>query len=204
MSSLHALQQQSVRINQKISRFLDKIELHFVQMPNVYNRFLDTLEAFNNQQWSTGSFDDPIQSRIEAPRAIERVSDLFAAHEDLVLEFHALSEYQSGDLEADDQSQESAAASNRERAVPKFLNRLATRYTNDISVFQRFHDTMQDSINGLLDISGLQSGVADLLANDADLMAEFHRFLPPEQETVYAAKYDPASERDFKGEWWAI
>ncbi|KAL8886636.1 MAG: hypothetical protein Q9215_005693 [Flavoplaca cf. flavocitrina] len=191
MSSLHALQQQSVRINQKISRFLDKIELHFVQMPNVYNRFLDTLEAFNNQQ-------------IEAPRAIERVSDLFAAHEDLVLEFHALSEYQSGDLEADDQSQESAAASNRERAVPKFLNRLATRYTNDISVFQRFLDTMQDSINGLLDISGLQSGVADLLANDADLLAEFHRFLPPEQETVYAAKYDPASERDFKGEWWAI
>ena len=72
MSSLHDLQQQSVRINvripshhlsftdptksklnslnQKISKFLDKIEIHFAQTPNVYNRFLDILDAFKSQE----------------------------------------------------------------------------------------------------------------------------------------------------------
>ncbi|KAL8879806.1 MAG: hypothetical protein Q9198_002657 [Flavoplaca austrocitrina] len=168
MPSLRALQQQSVRIN-RISRFLDKVELHFAQTPNVYSRFLDLLDAFKNQE-------------IDAPRAIERVSDLFAAHEGLLLEFHALSQYQSGHSEADDQSQESTSLPYQEQAVPnealQFLNRLATRYTHDISIFQRFLDTMQDFTDGI--------------------------FLPPEHETVYAAKYDPASERDFKGEWWAI
>ncbi|KAL8882478.1 MAG: hypothetical protein Q9192_007578 [Flavoplaca navasiana] len=195
MSSLLDLQEQSSRINE-ISKFLDKIELHFAQTPNVNHRFLDILDAFKDQE-------------IDAPRAIERVSDLFAAHEDLLLEFHALSDYQSGQLEADDQSQESAAASKREQAVPnealRFLNRLATRYTHDISVLQRFLDTMQDFINGLrLDIFGLQSRVADLLAKDADLLEEFHTFLPLDRETVYAVGFDPGSGREFKGEWWAI
>ncbi|KAI4274212.1 MAG: hypothetical protein LQ337_004091 [Flavoplaca oasis] len=194
MPSLDDLQEQSMRIN-KTSKFLDKIELHFAQTPNVYNRFLDILDAFKTQ-------------KIDALRAIERVSDLFAAHEDLLLEFHALSEYQSGHLQADNLSQESAAASDRGQTVPnealQFLHRLATRHIHDISLFQRFLDTMQDFTKGMLDTSSLQSRVADLLAHDADLLTEFHTYLPLERESVDAANFDLASERGFKGEWWAI
>ncbi|KAL8665978.1 MAG: hypothetical protein Q9168_007583 [Polycauliona sp. 1 TL-2023] len=82
MSTLQDLLKQSAKVD-AISKYLDKIELHFAKTPNVFNRFVDVLDAFKNQS-------------IDKPRAMERVSDLFAAHEGLLEEFHALIQSQTG------------------------------------------------------------------------------------------------------------
>ncbi|KAL8990465.1 MAG: hypothetical protein Q9169_008117 [Polycauliona sp. 2 TL-2023] len=191
MSTLQDLLQQSAKIN-KISHYLDKLELHFIKTPNVFSRFQDILDAFKNQS-------------IDAPRAIERVSDLFAGHADLLEEFHVLIQPQIKHKPTHNEwkwenkpyiSTGELKEPSRPNEALHFLHRLGIRYSRDITVFQCFLDMMREFEHGILDFSGLTKRVLVLLVHDPDLLQEFNMFLPPRSSSYEPVCFDFTVECD--------
>ncbi|KAK5907765.1 hypothetical protein CesoFtcFv8_005581 [Champsocephalus esox] len=67
---------QKLKVEDALS-YLDQVKIRFANDPGIYNKFLDIMKEFKSQ------------SSIDTPGVINRVSQLFHGHPDLVLGFNA-------------------------------------------------------------------------------------------------------------------
>lgn len=71
--------------------YLDQVKVQFADQPDVYNRFLDIMKDFKSQAWVVTmrySLIELTSPSIDTPGVINRVSELFAGHPNLIQGFN--------------------------------------------------------------------------------------------------------------------
>ncbi|CAG5127146.1 unnamed protein product [Candidula unifasciata] len=72
--SVSGIQEQRLKVDDALS-YLDQVKLHFGNQPQVYNDFLDIMKDFKSQI-------------IDTPGVVNRVSNMFRGHPDLIVGFN--------------------------------------------------------------------------------------------------------------------
>uniref|UniRef100_A0A3Q2V113 Paired amphipathic helix protein Sin3b n=1 Tax=Haplochromis burtoni TaxID=8153 RepID=A0A3Q2V113_HAPBU len=178
--------------------YLDQVKIRFANDPGIYNKFLDIMKEFKSQS-------------IDTPGVINRVSQLFHGHPDLVLGFNAFLppgyriEVPKNGM-AFLQSPFSAQTSEVKVTSPvefdsaiSYVNKIKNRFLDHPEIYRAFLEILHTYQKEQLEVkesrgsrgsSGMTedevfSKVASLFKGQEDLLAEFGQFLPDAKRSLF-------------------
>uniref|UniRef100_A0A8B9J7T2 Paired amphipathic helix protein Sin3b n=1 Tax=Astyanax mexicanus TaxID=7994 RepID=A0A8B9J7T2_ASTMX len=173
--------------------YLDQVKIRFVNEPGIYNKFLDIMKEFKSQS-------------IDTPGVINRVSQLFHGHPDLVLGFNAFLppgyriEIPKNGM-AFLQSPFTAQVHFTKPSPVEFdsaisyVNKIKSRFLDHPEIYRSFLEilhTYQVKENRSRSNLGMTedevfSKVASLFKGQEDLLAEFGQFLPDAKRSLFTS-----------------
>uniref|UniRef100_A0AAX7VMK4 Paired amphipathic helix protein Sin3a n=1 Tax=Astatotilapia calliptera TaxID=8154 RepID=A0AAX7VMK4_ASTCA len=179
--------------------YLDQVKLQFGNQPQVYNDFLDIMKEFKSQS-------------IDTPGVINRVSQLFKGHPDLIMGFNTFLppgykiEVQTNDLVNSHTPVSSTPSSGPpiqnnqpvefNHAI-NYVNKIKNRFQGQPDIYKAFLEilhTYQKEQRNAKEAGGnytpalteqeVYTQVARLFKNQEDLLSEFGQFLPDANSSV--------------------
>uniref|UniRef100_A0A669BXU1 SIN3 transcription regulator family member A n=1 Tax=Oreochromis niloticus TaxID=8128 RepID=A0A669BXU1_ORENI len=163
--------------------YLDQVKLQFGNQPQVYNDFLDIMKEFKSQS-------------IDTPGVINRVSQLFKGHPDLIMGFNTfLPPGYKIEVQTNDLVNSHTPVSSTPSSGPPIQNNQPVEFNHAINYVNKIKNRFQDIYNFLLFFFPKQTNtggnytpalteqevytqVARLFKNQEDLLSEFGQFLP--------------------------
>uniref|UniRef100_A0A8B9HDY5 Paired amphipathic helix protein Sin3b n=1 Tax=Astyanax mexicanus TaxID=7994 RepID=A0A8B9HDY5_ASTMX len=178
--------------------YLDQVKIRFVNEPGIYNKFLDIMKEFKSQS-------------IDTPGVINRVSQLFHGHPDLVLGFNAFLppgyriEIPKNGM-AFLQSPFTAQVHFTKPSPVEFdsaisyVNKIKSRFLDHPEIYRSFLEILHTYQKEQLELKENRSRsnlgmtedevfskVASLFKGQEDLLAEFGQFLPDAKRSLFTS-----------------
>mmetsp|Transcript_7657 Transcript_7657/g.10569 ORF Transcript_7657/g.10569 Transcript_7657/m.10569 type:complete len:657 (-) Transcript_7657:47-2017(-) len=185
--------------------FLQKVRMHYLKSPNVYNTFLEIMKDFKS-------------AAIDTPEVITRVRDLFRGNKMLLQEFNSFlppgfkievadspesANQPFVDTDAVEQNGQ-GASDNATRTIPptndleharNYVRKIKNRFIHQPNIYKQFLEILHSYYQGQHAINEVLKEVADLFKTHTDLLEEFRQFLPKSvstQETVIPSNQSQA------------
>uniref|UniRef100_A0A673HHI9 Paired amphipathic helix protein Sin3b n=1 Tax=Sinocyclocheilus rhinocerous TaxID=307959 RepID=A0A673HHI9_9TELE len=179
--------------------YLDQVKIRFGNDPGIYNKFLDIMKEFKSQS-------------IDTPGVINRVSQLFHGHPDLVLGFNAflppgyrieIPKNGMAFLQSPLSSQVGLEKSQKPSPVEfdsaiSYVNKIKNRFLDNPEIYRAFLEILHTYQKEQLEVKesrGRSTGgmtedevfskVASLFKGQEDLLAEFGQFLPDAKRSLF-------------------
>uniref|UniRef100_A0A667X4V2 Paired amphipathic helix protein Sin3b n=1 Tax=Myripristis murdjan TaxID=586833 RepID=A0A667X4V2_9TELE len=183
--------------------YLDQVKIRFGNDPGIYNKFLDIMKEFKSQS-------------IDTPGVINRVSQLFHGHPDLVLGFNAflppgyrIEIPKNGMVFLQSPFSTQAGHSHSSEPSPvefdsaiSYVNKIKNRFLDHPEIYRAFLEILHTYQKEQLEVKESRGGrgssgmtedevfskVASLFKGQEDLLAEFGQFLPDAKRSLVRGK----------------
>uniref|UniRef100_A0A667WT44 Paired amphipathic helix protein Sin3b n=1 Tax=Myripristis murdjan TaxID=586833 RepID=A0A667WT44_9TELE len=190
---------QKLKVEDALS-YLDQVKIRFGNDPGIYNKFLDIMKEFKSQS-------------IDTPGVINRVSQLFHGHPDLVLGFNAfLPPGYRIEIPKNGMVFLQSPFSTQVRSSPhspvefdsaiSYVNKIKNRFLDHPEIYRAFLEILHTYQKEQLEVKESRGGrgssgmtedevfskVASLFKGQEDLLAEFGQFLPDAKRSLVRGK----------------
>eukprot|EP01032_Pedospumella_encystans_P020868 gene20868-23697_t len=146
--------------------YLDKIKCAYAHQPEVYGKFLSMMKDYKKQI-------------IKTDQVIQKVSALFAENEHLIMEFtNFLPCETDASLHSISAEVQHAPTKMQQAHAMQFVIKVRNRFIHYPLVYSRFLDILQVYHSNRNSIGEVLEHVAQLFADQEDLLTEFVFFLP--------------------------
>eukprot|EP01032_Pedospumella_encystans_P016595 gene16595-18926_t len=146
--------------------YLDKIKCAYAHQPDVYGKFLSMMKDYKKQI-------------IKTDQVIQKVSALFAENEHLIMEFtNFLPCETDAGLHSISAEVQHAPTKMQQAHAMQFVIKVRNRFIHYPLVYSRFLDILQVYHSNRNSIGEVLEHVAQLFADQEDLLTEFVFFLP--------------------------